>query len=292
MTPLRSRTGLPRVPCRIAAALGAPFLLAAALSAGAEAQTPEALRAQYRLEFPAQLEAIAFDRHRPNHSVTTPTAFGLEWGQGFVGVGWQERARYISKPDGAVAAGFGIGDPRRWVGGEVAYTSFSTVRSGFFTRSALSVRVHRAVLDRTAVAVGWENAVVWGPTDGGSSRYLVASHTLPYGNSRLRPYQTLTGTLGIGNGRFRSEEKIQKDEGVLGVFGSLALRPIEPLTLIADWTGQDLAAGASVVPLRGFPFVITFGFQDLLEQAGDGRRFTIGAGAAFDLREFNRDRQR
>jgi hypothetical protein len=288
MTGLLRRTPAPRAT---------PLLLAAALSSAlsvgtAEAQSPEALRAQYRLALPAQLEAITFDRHRPNHSVTTPTAFGLEWLQGFVGVGWQERARYISKPDGAVAAGFGFGNPRRWVGGEVAYTSFSTIRSGFFTRSALSVRVHRAILDRTAVAVGWENAVIWGPTDGGSSRYAVATHTVPLGDAQRKPYRTLTGSLGVGNGRFRSEMDIQRNEGNVGVFGSVALRPIEPLTFIADWTGQDLAAGASVVPVRGLPFVITFGFQDLLEQAGDGRRFTIGAGGAFDLREFTRDRNR
>jgi len=273
-----ARRSVSRVPLWVA---GATALMGGLSGAGG--QSPDALRDPFRLDLSPAVRSALLYANRPGSSVATPTAYGASWGQVFVGAGWQERGRYIEKPDGAVMAGLGFGNPRELVGLEVVYTSFSTVRSGFFSRTALSFKVHRVLSGSTAIAAGWENALVRGPTDGGSSGFGVVSHVFHLGDPLERPFRTLTASLGVGNGRFRSERQVQAGTGALGVFGSVGLRLVAPVALIADWTGQDLALGTSVVPIRSLPLVLTAGVQDVTRRAGDGPRLTVGAGAAFDL---------
>jgi hypothetical protein len=51
---------------------------------------------------------------------------------------------------------------------------------------------------------------------------------------------------------------------------------------VADWTGQDLNLGVSLAPFPALPLVVTPALADLTGRAGDGARFTVGAG--FGLR--------
>jgi hypothetical protein len=270
------------------AAVAAALLLAGPAPAGAQA-TADSLRALYRLPVPPAAPAVvAPQRVPPGSTASSPTAFGASWGQAFVGAGFQGRARYVNAVDGTAVAGFGMGDPLGLVGAEVALVSFSTVRSGFFEHSGVSVKVHRLFPGDIGVAVGWENA--WTGSERtqreeGSSFYVVASQMVTTDGDPGSSLGSLTASLGVGTGRFRSERRILDDAGGIGVFASLGVRVIEPLSLIADWTGQDLALAASVSPFRSIPLVLTPAVVDVTGRAGDGARFVLGAGIGLRFAE-------
>ena len=67
------------------------------------------------------------------------------------------------------------------------------------------------------------------------------------------------------------------------MFGSVALRVAQPISLIADWTGQDLTIGTSIAPFRNIPFVITPAVSDITGNAGDGARFILGFGFGYSF---------
>ena len=93
---------------------------------------------------------------------SSPTAFGAQWGDLFVGAAFQARARNVDTHDGSVAAGFGIGNAWRLVGLEVAAISFSTFRSGWGRRMGVDLKLHRMLPGNVGIAVGWESALLRG----------------------------------------------------------------------------------------------------------------------------------
>jgi hypothetical protein len=218
----------------------------------------------------------------PGSSVATPTAFGAEFGDIFVGGSYQARTRFTNTDDGGVVFGFGLGE-RQIVGLEVAISSFSTIRQGFFSNGGVSFKLHHTFLNNMAIAVGVENAATFGSPDGGSSVYGVVSKVFPLKDNFTKPFSFVTVSLGLGGGRFRSEHDVQKGIDSVNVFGSVGLRIAEPISLIADWTGQDLTIGASIVPFRHIPIVITPAVADVTGNAGDGARFILGAGFGYSF---------
>jgi hypothetical protein len=240
-----------------------------------------AIRQQYRLPEPPVAE-IRQRLFGGGTSISTPTAFGAQWRDAFVGFGYQQRTRFTDIDDGAVTAGFGLGDARKLVAAEVTLTSYSTIRSGFFENGAVSFKVHRTFENvgggDLAVAAGVENVIDWGDNDGGKSVYGVVTKVFPLRENPADPLSALTVSLGVGGGRFRSEERINNREGGSNFFGSAALRVAEPVNLIVEWTGQDLNLGASIYPIPGVPLVITPAAADVTGTAGDGARFILGVG--------------
>lgn len=246
----------------------------------------DTLRARYRLPQPPAPVLAPVHRVAPSTSAGSPTAFGPAWGQGFVGMAFEERARHRQSRDGAVAAGFGLGDPRSLVGAEVAVTSYSTIHTGFFRRTGVSFKVHRVFPGNIGVAAGVENALITTDQAGRDeprSFYLVASQVISVHDDPLMSFMSLTASVGIGTGRFRSEQRIINDNGGVGFFASLGVRLLEPLAVLIDFTGQDLALGASITPLPGLPLVVTPAVTDVTGSAGDGARFILGAGAGFNF---------
>jgi hypothetical protein len=61
----------------------------------------------------------------------------------------------------------------------------------------------------------------------------------------------------------------------------VGVRLAEPISFIADWTGQDLTIGTSIAPLRRIPVVITPAVADVTGNAGDGARFILGIGLGY-----------
>ncbi len=178
--------------------------------------------------------------------------------------------------------GFGLGE-REKVALEVAVSSFSTFRQGFFENGGVSFKLHHSFSNGLAIAAGVENAVTFGSPDGGSSVYGVVSKIFPLKDDPSKPFSSVTVSLGVGGGRFRSEQDVQQGIGSVNVFGSVGLRVIEPISLIADWTGQDLTIGTSIVPFRNFPMVITPAVADITGNAGDGARFILGVGFGYSF---------
>lgn len=252
----------------------------------ARAQNLDSLRAAYRIELPPTIYVAASPlRSAPGSSASSPSAYGANWGDGFIGVGGQARTRYTESrvPDGSAVAGLGLGNARDLIGLELAFTSLSTFRQGFLTNSAMSVKLHRALPRNFAIAIGLENIVVLGAGDADESFYGVISSVFPLRSEATDPLSTLTVSLGAGNGRFRSEDDVLEQNEGIGFFGSAGLRLLEPLSLIADWTGQDLVLALSLVPFVRVPLILTPGIADVTGTAGDGARFVMGAGMGFQF---------
>ncbi|HEV7589099.1 MAG TPA: hypothetical protein VGO40_13375 [Longimicrobium sp.] len=252
---------------------GAPEAPAAALPQ----QDPRAWRAQLTLRRPVtHLVAV------PAASISSPTAFGSQQGEAFVGAAYQARTRFTHLSDGAFVLGFGLGDRQRYVGLEVAATSYSTLRGGGpLQTGGLSFKLHRALSETWGAAVGYENALDWGGSDAGHSPYAVVTHIFRLKPDATQPVSALAATLGVGAGRFRTERDVVANRKTANVFGAVGLQVFEPVSVTADWNGQDLFAGVSVAPARRIPFVVTAGFADITRNAGDGPRFIVSAALGF-----------
>jgi hypothetical protein len=238
---------------------------------------PRAWRQRLSLRRPAtHLIAV------PAASISTPTAFGVQMGEGFVGFAYQARTRYTHISDGAAVIGFGLGDRERLVGLELALTSYSTLRGGGpLETGGFSFKLHRAIGSDWGVAAGYENATSWGGSDSGHSPYAVATHIVRRSDDPRQPASAIALSLGVGGGRFRSEQAIVNDRKAPNVFGAVGVQLLEPLSVTADWNGQDMYAALSVTPIHRLPLVINAGFADITGHAGDGIRFVASAGLGF-----------
>ncbi|HET6763755.1 MAG TPA: hypothetical protein VFH27_08780 [Longimicrobiaceae bacterium] len=150
---------------------------------------------------------------------------------------------------------------------------------GFGHRGSFNAKLHRSWNERTAVAVGIENVLNWGGTDAPVTTFAAVTR-----RAQLREpgsaFDALHLTAGLGHGRFVRESRALRGETGLGVFGSAAVRVARPLEAFAEWTGQDLGVGLSLVPFRSIPLVITPTFQDF---PGSNSRLLLGAGFGFTL---------
>jgi hypothetical protein len=244
--------------------------------APAQEGNPDAWRKRLTLRRPAT-HVVAV----PAASLSSPTAFGVQMGEGFAGFSYQARTRYTDLDDGAAAIGIGLGN-RRVVALETTISSYSTVRGGGpLETGGLNFKLHHAFGDSWGVALGWENAVDWGGSDAGNSPYAVVTRIVRLNDDSRRPLSAIALSGGVGAGRFRSESAIVDDKSTVNVFGSVGVQVAEPLSAIADWNGQDLYAGVSLAPIRRVPLLVNAGFADITGNAGDGARFVLSAGVGF-----------
>lgn len=280
--------GFPRTSLHAVLGFGAVALALSAASPSAAQEATDTLRSRYLLPMPATIEILStVGRSSPGSSSGSPTGYGASFGDGFVGAGYQQRTRYRDQNDGTMVVGFGLGNARDLIGLEVALTSVSTFRSGPFHHNTMSLKAHRALPGNFGVAVGWENAVQFSDRpDGGTSLYGAVSKV--WNQDWWNPFSSVTTTLGVGNGRFRFEDDVTNDNETINVFGSVGVQIWEPVSLIADWTGQDLTLAASFVPFVRIPLVITPALSDVTGNAGDGVRFTLGAGMGFKFADIGR----
>lgn len=241
------------------------------------AQTIDQLRQQFRLPVPEVPDFWTV----PAMGANTPSGFGAGWGDAYLGTFGTTRARFTEREfadaDGAVGAGFGLGDPWSYFGLEVSGTSYSTFHSGFGNRAGVSLHLHRIVFGSFGLAVGWENALVRGTPDSGESFYGVVSKWFQLKDSDSALFSSLMLSLGVGDGRFRSQEDVDKDIDASGVFGSVAVRVLAPASVVVDWTGQDLTALLSLTPFRTFSLVLSGGWADITGYTGDKGARVVGA---------------
>ncbi|MGL5805661.1 MAG: hypothetical protein ACRC2R_06685 [Xenococcaceae cyanobacterium] len=228
---------------------------------------------------PLRLPKFDFYRASPSATIVNPSAYGASWRTAGVGFGLQERTRFTSDADGVIGLGFGLGNPNTNVGVQLGVTLVDV--SAPFRDGAFNVKLHRRLPSDFSVALGVQGLANWGDTDGGSSGYGVVTKKFTLKEDRTQPFSELYTSIGLGGGQFRSESDIRNGNDSLGVFSSLALRVIEPMSLVTEWTGQDLTIGLSVVPFRNLPLVIVPAVTDITGEAGDGARFIFGFGYGF-----------
>ncbi|HVT37484.1 MAG TPA: hypothetical protein VHE78_00420 [Gemmatimonadaceae bacterium] len=283
-----------RSPSRLWTIAAGVAVLAGA-AARARAQDTGDLREKYFIRLPDLGQIVSpggFFRGAPGTNSGTPFAFGPAWRDAYIGAGYQNESRGFYDPvtrtvspnnknDGTAAVGFGVGDARDLLGLEVTISSLSTVRSGWFNRTAFSFKAHRMIGNTAALAVGVENAFIAGgqKSDGIDSWFGVASKVFLFSSGDdSTGGRALTISAGIGNGRFRRPADISRNNTTVNAFGSVALLVIRQLSVLADYTGQDLNVGLSIVPLSAFPVVFTPAIADVTQTASRSPRFILGVG--------------
>jgi hypothetical protein len=234
-------------------------------------------------------------RSSPGFTISNPNGYGSDNNTIFLAADYQKRTRFTRKSDGELGFGVGLGNSIKAVGVEFAYTinSFGTSRSEFGS-GAFSIKVHRRIAEDIAVAVGWNQfARIERNPDAPldypkNSYYAVATKIFKTQEFIDEPFSRLAVTVGIGSGQFLNFDRINQafidDEAPTGlaVFGSVGVRVVQPVSMIVEWTGQDLGAGLSIVPFKNIPLVITPAVRDITG-AGDGARFILGTGISWQL---------
>lgn len=230
----------------------------------------------------------------PSMSVYIPVGYGADKNTAFVAGDFQSRQRFNDSKDAQAVVGVGLGDAKKSVGVVLSYT-LASVSSNFnsdFGIGGFNVKVHRQFGDGWAAAVGMNGVVNTGRysntlvNDFENSLYGVVTKVIRTKEDINKPFSRVAVTAGVGNGQFRTENSIYNDKDNFNVFGNVAVRVNSQTSLIAEWTGQDLAVGASIAPFKNIPLVITPAIRDIAgpgQGASDGPRFVIGAGFGFKL---------
>jgi hypothetical protein len=237
----------------------------------------EPKRIPLQIPFPKQTY-----RASPSITIINPSAYGASWGSAGIGIGYQERARFTDESDGVIGLGLGLGDAQKNLGVQIGISLVDV--SSPFSDGAVNVKLHRRLPKDFAVALGVQGLTTWGNTDGGSSVFGVATKRFKLRQDRTKPFSELYTTIGVGGGQFRSESSVNEGNENVGVFGSLAVKVIQPVGFVAEWSGQDLTLGLPLVPFRKLPLVIVPSITDVTGSAGDGTRFVLGLGYSFSFK--------
>ena len=228
-------------------------------------------------------EAALYDRTPwtpPGVTVSSPAAYGAAWGDVFIGGGVTSKTRTGNTADGAIGVGLGLGDPNKYVGVE---TSVAITDVTGFQRGGVSVKIHRNLPASFAVAVGREFLADWGGADVESRSFYGSVSKTFFMKPPHRPFSSVTVSAGVGNGRFRSETDFLASADTWNVFGSAAIRVLEPISAIVDWNGQDLNAALSITPFRRYSFFISPGVADITGNTRNGVKFILSGGFAYNF---------
>ena len=218
----------------------------------------------------------------PSSSFLTPTAYGADWGDAFVGVSGVTAGDTRNRADGSASVGFGLGNAAESVGLEVTTGIISL--EGFGEDGSVGFKLHRVFPDANnfAVAVGWSNPITWGAANQDQDTfYGVATGQFNLREGAANP-MPLTTSLGVGTGAFRSTGAIAADTNAPNVFGSVGLRLIPEVSVITSWTGSGLGLAASAAPLD-VPLIFTAGVSDITDNTAEGTRFHGSMGYSFSF---------
>lgn len=214
----------------------------------------------------------------PGISFGSPVAYGADWGQVFGGIGGQTiPPGSDDSVDGSMLLGLGVGDSQL-VGVEMSATIIS-VKSAPGEDGAFNGKIHHALSGRASIALGVENTAGWGAAqDVDGSIYAVYTQAMDLAPRSARNPMPIVFNVGIGDERF-----VDPDESSVGLFGSVSVHPHRQLSLIADYTGRDLNAAVSLVPLRAWPVVMTLGAINLAGRLEQDVEFAGGLGFLYQF---------
>ncbi|MBD1894136.1 hypothetical protein [Coleofasciculus sp. FACHB-129] len=225
------------------------------------------------LALPAPIEEFEAS---PALSIYIPVGYGADRNTAFISGTYQPNVREDSGSVGAAGIGIGLGNADKAVGVELSY---ALATNDSFGEGGFNGKLHRRFGGDVSAALGWNGFLNIGHNDFEQSKYGVVTKVFRTRESLNDAFSRVAFTVGVGDGQFRSNGAVDAGENNINVFGNLAVRVVRPVSLIAEWTGQDLALGLSIAPFKNFPFVITPALRDVAG-AGDGSRFVLGVGTA------------
>ncbi len=208
----------------------------------------------------------------PGYTLAIPSAFGSSLGTIYLTGGCVSPQQFQDGSQGGVGLGVGLGEASQLLGLELNY-ALSDLEQGF---TSLSFKLHRYIVQTerviAALAIGWEDAATTGTVTPDSSAYGVATAIIKISPDIRNALSRLSLNIGVGGGRFRNEMDIFEGDSSPGFFGGAALRLNRSSSVIAEWTGQDLAAGISWAPFKDqLDETVCGGLGDLVRQ--DVERF-------------------
>lgn len=219
----------------------------------------------------------------PGLSIYIPVGFGADRNSFWVSGTYQNTTRDDDDDNnGALGVGVGLGDADRLLGVELSYALANLNDEDNIGEGGFNAKVHRRFGDDLSVAAGYNGLVNIGSNDFEHSRYGVITKIFRLRESIRDPLSRLSISLGVGDGQFRSNGAIDAGDNDPNFFGNVAIRVIRPVSVITEWTGQDLSLGLSIAPFKRLPWVITPAVRDLAGR-GDDPRFVLGSGFSFQF---------
>ncbi len=233
----------------------------------------------------SELEAIRvpeFSLSSPAYTIVNPAGYGAGFGTAYFAAGGVFERRDRDDGQAGLGAGFGLGDPSRYFGLDLSVV-LADVEEGL---GGFNLKFHRNLIINDqlgwAAAVGWEDFATFGDISRDSSVYGSTTLVLKLSPELSSTFSRLALTVGVGGGRFRTEDDILEGESSVGVFGSGALRVTRAVSVIGEWTGQDFAAGLSFAPFSEVNLYVTPALRDIAG-AGDNVKFSLSAGLSFSF---------
>ena len=234
-------------------------------------------------------------RVTPAISFIAPSAYGRGNGWGSVGVAVQNSTRQGPSTDGLAGLALGFGD-RRKVGLDVGINFLSLLsdrgdRAGFGQRGSLNFKLDHALGHDVTVAAGAQNVFIWDGSDAPSKYYGVASKIYYLKRDVRQPWSRAYLSLGLQHltapGGFDTEQRVARAEanrtGGLAPFGSIAMRVAEPANLFAEWNGDSVDLGASLILFRKYPLVLTPALMDVAGYRPNGVRLALALSMPFSF---------
>jgi hypothetical protein len=204
----------------------------------------------------------------PGSSISTPIAYGISWRTVVFGVTGQNGTQYTHRPFGQYAAGFGLGDPDKYV----SLTTIMTMggldevnRDGNF-----NFQISRNLTNTgTALAFGVENVAPWGADKRNKMNTYMVATTMNLWQITLKFHINVITSLGLGNSRFVHNYEVHQNEvGIFRPFGSIGFQILPQAAIMLDYVGLTYNAGISIVPFVRIPLVMSLTATDLTNRGG------------------------
>ncbi len=218
----------------------------------------------------------------PGLNAGTPSGFGLETGDGFIGLFGATAGKLRDTVDGSIALGTGLGDATKYFAVEGVFNINSIRR--FAENGSFDLKVHKIVYgdnaNQVGVAVGWTNFANYGSNAGGtpSSVYGVAtlSHlTNPENTDDPKP---VIISAGVGGGTYRKSDS----NGGVGIFGSIGYLIDPQFAVSTAWSGQGLNFAVGFLPDRTLPLNINLTYSDVTNNSNAGTQVILGVTYGFN----------
>ncbi|WP_207492048.1 hypothetical protein [Aridibaculum aurantiacum] len=234
----------------------------------------------------------------PAMTLENPSGSGM-LGTIIPGFSFQSKNRLGNVLDGNAAAYFGLGDPVNFLGAGATINTY-----GFTHTAGRRINIGHGGLDlhintflfkqKVLLDAGITNLVTWGGDEAfrnyvtfQKSLYISANYIHQISSDSYdEPFSYVAITVGGGNGYYQQDKDyLPGEQGKLNPFLSLATPIFHSTNLIAEWTGFDIAIGAS-----SFPFEFPLGFNFEVTDIKYGQpRFILGLLYNFQLKSVDKN---